>query len=114
MVRVFVLGAVDSGLILSRVIPMTLKLVFTASLFDAQHERDSVENKSVGLLGVSSRVSRLLVLLGKACSCLVGLPHLDVVDRWPATSQRARIAHCSLSRDSRINMQLKKIVRPMP
>ena len=29
--------AVDSGLIPSRVEPMTLKLVFTASLLDAQH-----------------------------------------------------------------------------
>ena len=30
-------GAVDSGLIPSRVKPMTLKLIFTASLLDAQH-----------------------------------------------------------------------------
>ena len=30
-------GAVDSSLIPSRVKPMTLKLAFTASLFDAQH-----------------------------------------------------------------------------
>ena len=37
--------AVDSGLILSRVKPMTLKLVFTASLLVAHHLRDSVENK---------------------------------------------------------------------
>ena len=29
--------AVDFGLILSRVTPMTLKLVFTASQLDAQH-----------------------------------------------------------------------------
>ena len=31
------LGAVDSGLIPSRVKPMTLQLVFTVSLLDAQH-----------------------------------------------------------------------------
>ena len=30
-------GAVDSGLILSRVKPMTLKLAFIVSLHDAQH-----------------------------------------------------------------------------
>ena len=29
---------------------MTLKLVFTASLLDAQHLRDSVKNKPVSLL----------------------------------------------------------------
>ena len=38
---------------------MTLKLVFTASLLDAQHYRDSVENKPASLL---------VVPLGKALS----------------------------------------------
>ena len=51
--------AVDLGLVPSRVIPMTFKLVFTASLLDAQHEKDSVENKSARLL---------VVPLGKALS----------------------------------------------
>ena len=37
--------ALDSGLIPRRVEPRTLKLVFTASLLDAQYERDCVENK---------------------------------------------------------------------
>ena len=37
VVRASALRAVDLGLILSRVKPMTLKLVFTASLLDAQH-----------------------------------------------------------------------------
>ena len=37
VVRAFASGAVDLGLIPSRVKPMTLKLVFTASTFDAQH-----------------------------------------------------------------------------
>ena len=45
MEKASVSGASDSGLIPSRVKPMTLKLVFTASLLDAQHQRDSVENK---------------------------------------------------------------------
>ena len=35
--RASVSRAVDSGLIANRVKPMTLKLVFTASLLDAQH-----------------------------------------------------------------------------
>ena len=50
---------VDSGLIASRVKPMTLKLVFIASLLDAQHQRDSVKNKPASLL---------VVPLGKAFS----------------------------------------------
>ena len=41
---------------------MTLKLLFTASLLDAQHESDSVENKPA---------SSLVVPLGKALS---GIP----------------------------------------
>ena len=45
-------GAVDSGLIASRVKLMTLKLVFTAALLDAQHLRDCVENKPASLLVV--------------------------------------------------------------
>ena len=60
---------------------MALKLVFTASLRDAQQYRDSVENKPASLL---------VVPLGKALS---GIPHLGVVDRWLATPKRARIAH---------------------
>ena len=59
---------------------MTLKLVFTASLLDVQHLRDSVESKPASLL---------VVPLGKA---LNGIPHLSVVDRWPATPKRARTA----------------------
>ena len=35
---------VDSGSIPSRVKPITLKLVFAASLLDNQHKMDSVEN----------------------------------------------------------------------
>ena len=48
-------GKPDSGLILSRIKSMTLKLVFTASLLDAQHERDSVENEPTCLLVVPLR-----------------------------------------------------------
>ena len=45
MVRASASGTVDLGLIPSRAKPMILTLVFTASLLDAQHYRDSVENK---------------------------------------------------------------------
>ena len=45
-------GTVNSGLIPSRVKPRTSKLVFTASLHDAQHQWDSVENKPASLLAV--------------------------------------------------------------
>ena len=54
-------GAVGSGLIPIPVEAMTLKLVFTASLLDAQHHSDSVKNKPASLL----------VPLGKAIS---GIP----------------------------------------
>ena len=52
VVRVSALEAVDLGLIPSRVKPMTVKLVLTASLLDVQHYRDSVENKPASLLVV--------------------------------------------------------------
>ena len=50
VVRASASGAIDLGLIPSQVKPMTLKMVFTASLLDAQHERDCVENKTTSLL----------------------------------------------------------------
>ena len=62
MVRASASGAVDSGLIPIRVKPITLKLLFTVSVLDAQHCRDSVENKPASLL---------VVPLGKALS---GIP----------------------------------------
>ena len=43
---------VESGLIPSQIKPMTLILVFTASLLDAQQLRDSVKNKPASLLVV--------------------------------------------------------------
>ena len=76
MVRASASGAADSGLIPNRVKPMTLKLVFTAFLLDAQHYKGSVENKPASLLVVS---------LVKAFSGIPPIPHLSVVDRWPAT-----------------------------
>ena len=48
----FAFAVVDSGLMSSRVKPMTFKLVFTAFLLDAQHQRDSVWNKPTSLLVV--------------------------------------------------------------
>ena len=62
MVRASAFGAVDSGLITSRIKPMTLKLVFTASMLSAQQWKDSVENKPTSLL---------VVRFGKALS---GIP----------------------------------------
>ena len=61
VVRASASGAADSGLIPSRVKPMILKLVFAASLLDAQHERDSVDNKPASLLVVplGSALSRI-------------------------------------------------------
>ena len=50
VVRASFSGAIDSGLIPSRVKLMTLKLLFAASLRDAQHQRDSVGNKPASLL----------------------------------------------------------------
>ena len=62
MVKGSALGVVDSGLIPSQVKLMTLKSVFIASLLDAHHYRDSVENKPASLQ---------VVPLGKAFS---GIP----------------------------------------
>ena len=62
VVRASASGDVHLGLIPSRVKPMTLKLLFTAFLLDAQHYRDSVENKAA---------ISLVVALGKALS---GIP----------------------------------------
>ena len=45
MVRVSASALVDSGLITRWVKSMVLKLVFTTSPLDTQHERDSVKNK---------------------------------------------------------------------
>ena len=55
VIRASTSGAADVGLIPSLVKPMTLKLAFTASLFDAQHYRDSVENKLASLVVVPMR-----------------------------------------------------------
>ena len=55
---------VYSSLISNRVSPITLKLLFTASLFDARHYGDIGKNKPVGLIAVQ---------LGKA---LNGFPYL--------------------------------------
>ena len=78
MVRAFGSGALDAGLIPSRVKTKTLKLLFTAFLLDAQHYRDSVGNKPASLL---------VVPLGKALNVF---PLLRVVPRRPATPKRAR------------------------
>ena len=50
VITAFVSGAGDLSLISRLVQPMTIKLVFTASLLDAQHHRESVGDKSGGVL----------------------------------------------------------------
>ena len=64
MVSASASGAVDSSLIPSRVKPITLKLVFTASLLNAQHSRDSVENKPASLLDVMGKTLGGIPLFG--------------------------------------------------
>ena len=78
VIRAFAFGAVKVGLIPNRVKAIALILLFTASLHDAQHQRDNVGNKPASLL---------VVPLGKTRK---GFPHLGVVDRWPPTPKRAR------------------------
>ena len=50
LVRAPASGAAELGLIPSQDKPMTLTLVFTASVLDAQHQRYSVENMPASLL----------------------------------------------------------------
>ena len=57
VVRASASGAVDLSLIPSRVKPMTLIWAFTATLRDAQHERDSVGNKPASLLVVPLEIA---------------------------------------------------------
>ena len=52
MLRASAFAVLDSGLISGLVKPMTFKLVFTAFLLDAQHQRDSVKSKPASLLVV--------------------------------------------------------------
>ena len=74
---------------------MTLKLVFTASLLDDQHQWNSVEDKPGSVL---------VVPLGKALS---GIPPSWCGRQMAGNSQaRSYSALISLSRDRRINMQL--------
>ena len=49
VIRASASGAVESDSIPSRVIPQTLKLVLTASLLDAHHYGDNVENETTNL-----------------------------------------------------------------
>ena len=71
VVKVSPSEAVDSALVPSRVKPVTLKLVFTASLLYVQHYKGAVWITSL-----------LVVLLEKA---LGGIPHFGVVNREPAS-----------------------------
>ena len=64
--------------ILSRVKPMTSKLLFTASLVDVR------QTSTVW------RTNRQVYLLYRWEKHLAEFPHLKVVGRWPATPKRAR------------------------
>ena len=77
--RASVSSAVDSGLIPSRIKPMTLKLVQLTCLMHS-------------IKGTEWRTSRQVYLLRCWERHLVGFPHLGVVDRWLATPKRAPIA----------------------
>ena len=79
VVRASACGAVESGLIPSRVKPITLKSVFTASLLDVQF---SIE-------GAVRRTSRQFILVVPLGRTLARFPHLGVADRWLATPKRA-------------------------
>ena len=76
-------GAVYSGLIPSRV--MILKLVSTASLPDAQHCRDSEENKLASLL---------VVPLGKARSEIP--PVIETAPKQAHYSASIAFSRCSI------------------
>ena len=56
--------------------------------------------------GTEWRTSRQVYLLCLWERHLTGFSHFGVVDRWPVTLKRARIAHWSLSRDRKINTQI--------
>ena len=60
---------------------MTLKFISTASLLDAQHNKDSVENKPIRLI---------VVRLCRWERHLAEFPHVGVKERWPTTPKRAR------------------------
>ena len=97
VVRAFASRAIDLGLIPSRLKPMTLKSVFTASLLDAV---------ALNFIGSVWRTNRQVYLLCRWERHLAEFPHLRMVDRWPATPEQACKAHLSLSRDRKINMRL--------
>ena len=55
---------------------------------------------------MENKPEKLLVPFGKT---LVGFSHLGVVDRWPATIQRACYHTLVASRDRRINYAIEKL-----
>ena len=88
--------AVYSGLIPSRVKPMTLNWY------------SQLPCLTLSIKGTVWRTSRQVYLLCRWERHLAGFPHLGEVDSWLATPKRARIAHWSLSRERRMNMHLNK------
>ena len=72
-------GAVTSGLIPSRVKPITLKLVFRASLLDAQHYKGAVLKPSLQVY-----------LLCRWERHIAEFSQRRATDRLPVTSKQAR------------------------
>ena len=83
VVRASASGAVDLGLITSRVKPMTIKLVGYSQL----------PCLTLSIKGTVRRTSRLVYLLCRWERHLARFTHLGEVDRWLATPKRARKAH---------------------
>ena len=81
VVRASAPGALNLGLISSRVKPMTLKLVFTASWL------------TLSIKSLVCRTSRQVYLLCRWKRHLAKFLHLDMVVRWSATPKRVCIAH---------------------
>ena len=94
MVKAFASGAVDSALVPSRIKPMTFKWAFYSQL----------PCLTLSIEGTAWRTSRQAYLLRRWERHLAGFPHLGVVDRWPATSKRARYSTLIAFRDLKINI----------
>ena len=77
MVKASASGAVEFDLIPSRVKPMTIKLLFTAFLFETQHERKCAINMP----------ANLFVPFEKH---LAGFPHVKRIETQPVTPKRDR------------------------
>ena len=101
VVRTSVSGAVDSGLILSRIKPMTLKLAFTACLLDAP------------MKGTVWRTSRQVYLLCRWERHRAGFPHFGVVDRTRTIDRRKLTASQLTAKNSSVRCIVAKMLRAL-